>query len=215
MEVDRAAGLVFRGFAVGQAEGQLVFRERGKIDLTGGVTVPGQIDQVPFDVLLSAAPQFPGGGIPHHVSGVVVAVRAQRLPEPGVAGGVAAVAGQGPAVRAGPSVAAGVAGFRLAAAVVLAGAGVQADGPGVDRAEGRGGEGGEHEGMPGDGLGYALASGRPGADEVEGVAPVGLGAAGAGGGAAVAAGLVDGAVGQVVGADRAGDLAGRSIGVAD
>ena len=64
-------------------------------------------------------------------------------------------------------------------------------------------------------LGDALAAGEPGAEQVEGVAPVGLGAAGADVGAAVAAGLVDHLVGQVVGADRAGDLAGRRVDVAD
>ena len=85
----------------------------------------------------------------------------------------------------------------------------------MDRAEGRGGEGGEYERVPGHGLGDALAAGQPGADQVEGVAAVGFGAAGAGGGAAVAAGLVDHVVGQVVGADRAGDLSGRGVDVAD
>ena len=52
-------------------------------------------------------------------------------------------------------------------------------------------------------LGDALAADQPGADEVVGVAAVDLGAAGAGGGAAVAAGLVDHAVGQVPGWGRA------------
>ena len=118
-------------------------------------------------------------------------------------------------MRARSGVAAGVAGFGLAVAVLLAGAGVAADGPGVDRAEGRGGEGGEHDRVPGHGLGDALAAGQPGADQVEGVAPVGLSAAGAGGGPPVAARLVDHLVGQVVGADRAGDLAGRGVDVAD
>ena len=67
----------------------------------GDAAVLGELDEVAFDVLLGAAPQFPGGGIPDDVGGVVVAVRAQRLAEARIAGGVAAVAGQGPAVRAG------------------------------------------------------------------------------------------------------------------
>ena len=81
VEVDRAACLVLGGLAVGQAQGLLVFRERGKVDLAGCVTVPGEADQVAFDVLLGAAPQFPGGGVPHDVRGVVVAVGAQRFAE--------------------------------------------------------------------------------------------------------------------------------------
>ena len=47
-------------------------------------------------------------------------------------------------------VAAGVAGLRLAAAAGLVGAGVLADRAGVDRAEGRGGEGDEHGRVSGD-----------------------------------------------------------------
>ena len=189
--------------------------ERGK-DLAWPVAAAdGELDQVAFDVLLGAAPQFPGGGVPHDVGGVVVAVRAQRLAEAGVCWAVAAVAGQGAAVGAGAGVAAGVAGFGFAVAVLLARAGVEADGAGVDGAEGRGGEGGEHDRVAGDRIGDALAACEPGADEVEGVAAVGLGAAGAAGGAAVAAGLVDGLVGQVVGADGAGYLAGRGVDVAD
>jgi hypothetical protein len=128
---------------------------------------------------------------------------------------MAAVAGQGPPVRACSCVAAGMTGFGLAVAVLLACAGVEADGPGVDRAEGRGGEGREHDRVRGDGIGDALAARQSGAEQVEGVAAVGFGAAGAGGSAAVAAGLVDRPVGQVVGADRAGYLASDLVDVAD
>ena len=74
--------------------------------------------EVAFDVLLGAPPQFPGGGVPHDVGGVVVAVQTQRLAEAGVAGRVPPVAGQGAAVRAGAGVAAGVAGFGLAVAAL-------------------------------------------------------------------------------------------------
>jgi hypothetical protein len=98
--------------------------------------VLGEGDEVAFDVLLGAAPQFPDGGIPDDVGRVVVAVGAQGLSEVVIAGGVTAVTGQGAAVGAGSGVAAGMAGFGLAVAVLLPGAGVAADGPGVDRAAG-------------------------------------------------------------------------------
>ena len=50
--------------------------------------------------------------------------------------------------------------------------GLAAHPPGVHWPEGRGGEGGEHAGVRGDGLGDALASGQSGADELAGVALV-------------------------------------------
>ena len=154
VEVDGSAGLVLGGLAVRQADRGQVFGG------PGDAAVAGELDEVAFDVLLGAPPQFPGGGVPHDVGGVVVAVHAQRRPEARIAGGVPPVAGQGAAVRALSRVAAGVAGFGLAVAVLFAGAGVAADGPGVDRAEGRGGEGGEYERVPGHGLRDALASGQ-------------------------------------------------------
>jgi hypothetical protein len=55
--------------------------------------VLGELDEVTFDVLLGAAPQFSGGGIPDDMRRVVVAVRAKRLAEAVIAGGVTAVAG--------------------------------------------------------------------------------------------------------------------------
>ena len=122
---------------------------------------------------------------------------------------VAAGAGDVPAVRAAPLVA------------VAAGAARQ-DGPaahpaGVDGAEGRGGEGGEHARVRGNGLGDALAPGESGADELAGVALVDRRAGRADGLAAVPArgqqdpaglggGVVDGgqvAGGQVDGVDPA------------
>ena len=179
VEVDRAAGLVFGGFAVGDAHA------------VGQVAAAGELVEVPFDGLLGAPPQFAGAVVPHHVGGVVVAVRAQRLAEPGIVAGVAGEAGQLAAVRADSGVAAGVAGLGLAAAVGLVGAGVQPDRAGVDGAEGGGGEGGEHGRVGGDVRGDAFAADQPGADELEGVPPVGFGAGRAGGDAAVAAGFVD------------------------
>ena len=87
----------------------------------------GELVEVAFDGLLGAPPQLAGAVVPHHVRGVVVAVRAQRLAEPGIVAGMAVEAGQLAAVRAHVSLTPGVAGLRLAAAVGLAGAGVLAD----------------------------------------------------------------------------------------
>ena len=109
---------------------------------------------------------------------------------------MAGEAGQLAAVRAGFGVAAGVAGLRFAGAVSFAGAGVGPDGAGVDRAEGGGGEGGEHGRVSGDVFGDTFAADQPGAEELEGITAVGLGAGRARGGAAVAAGFIDHAVGQ-------------------
>ena len=115
VEVDRAAGLVFGGFAVGDAHA------------VGQVAAAGGGVEAPFDGLFGAPPQFAGVVVPHHMGGVVVAVGAQRLAEPGVLAGVAGEARHWAAVLAGSGVAAGVAGLRLAAAVGLVGAGVQPD----------------------------------------------------------------------------------------
>ena len=168
-----------------------------------------------FDGLLGAPPQLAGVVVPHHVGGVVVAVRAQRLPEPGIIGPVAGEAGELAAVRADLGVAAGVARLRLAPAVRLVHAGVGPDRAGVDRAEGRGGESGEHGRMAGDVFGDAFAADQPGADELEGIAAVGLRAARAGGDAAVAAGFVDHPVRQGRGRQGGGDFPGGGVGVVD
>ena len=77
----------------------------------------------------------------------------------------------------------------------------------------RGGEGDEHGGMGGHGRGDAFAADEPGADQLVGVAAVGLGAAGAGGGAPVAAWLVDHAVRHADGGDGAQELAGGRVDV--
>lgn len=65
------------------------------------------------------------------------------------------------------------------------------DVPVVNRAEGRGGEGGEDDRMPADGVGYALASGQATADDLVGVIGVDPGAVRALRFAAVAARLVE------------------------
>ena len=206
VEVDCAAGLVFGGLAVRDAD----------LAVCAQAAVPAAaLVEVAFDGLLGAPPQFAGVVVPHHVGGVVVAVRAQRLAELGVVAAVPGEAGGGAAVLAGDGIAAGVAGLRLAGAAGLVGAGVLADRAGVDGAEGRGGEGDEHGGVGGDGGGDALAADEPGADELVGVAAVGLGAAGAGGGAAVAARLVDHPVRHADRGDGAQELAGGGVDVAD
>src|SRR6185437_12570690 len=87
--------------------------------------------------------------------------------------------------------------------------------PGVDGPEGRGGERDEQGRVGGDRRGDALTADEPGPDELVGVAAVGLGAAGAGGEAAVAARLVDHSVRHAEGGDGAQELAGRGVDVAD
>src|SRR5690606_29197630 len=76
---------------------------------------------------------------------------------------------------------------------------VGGDGAGVDGSEAGGGEGDEECRVFGDGVRDAFAADQAGADEVEGVGPVGFGAGGADGGAAVFAGHVEHPVGHVVG----------------
>ena len=217
MEVDRAAGLVFGGLAVRDADrvDQAVGAVAAGNADRGDAAAAGELAEVAFDGLLGAPPQLACAVVPDHVGGVVVAVRAQRLAELGVVAAVAGEAGGGAAVLAGGGVAAGVAGGGAAGAAGLVGAGVLADRAGVDRAERRGGEGDEDGGVGGDGRGDAFAAGQPGADELVGVAAVGLGAAGAGGGAPVPARLVDHAVRHADRGDGAQELAGGRVDVAD
>ena len=146
---------------------------------------------------------------------VVVAVRAQRLSERGSSRSVAGEAGQrsGRAGRSG--VAAGMARLRLARARRFVGTGVQPHGPGVDGAEGGGGESREDGRVGGDVFGDAFAAGQPGADELESITPVGFGTGRACGGAAVPAGLVDDAVRQSPGRQRRDDLAGAGVNAVD
>ena len=128
--------------------------------------MPGEAGQVAGQVGGEPAPQVAGVGVEQHGGGVVVAVRAHRLAEPGIVFDVPGRAGDVAAVRAaaGVSVAAGAARQH----------GLAAHPPGVDRAEGRGGEGGEHARVRGDRLGDAFAAGQAGADELPGVALVDL-----------------------------------------
>jgi hypothetical protein len=170
---------------------------------------------VTFDGLLGAPPEFARLVVPYHVGGVVVAVRAQRLSEPGIIAGVPGEACGGTAMFAFGRVAASVAGLGLAAAAGLVRAGVLADRAGVDRAEGRGGEGDEYCRVSGDVRGDAFAADQPGADDVVGIAAVGLGAAGARGGSPVSAGLVDRPVRHADRGDGAQQFAGYGVDVLD
>ena len=183
VEVDRAAVLVFGGLSVGDADrghhaGLAV--TAGDPD-RGDAAVAGELAQVAFDGLLGAPPQLAGLVVPHRVGGVVVAVQAQRLAEPGVVTAMPDEAGGETAMLARDSIATVMAALRLAGAPGLVGARVLADRPGVDRAKGRGGEGDEDSRVGDHGRADALAADEPGADELVGIAALGLRAAGSGG----------------------------------
>src|SRR6185437_9069149 len=168
--------LVLSGLAVGDPDrwpGAQAALAVGDPD-GGYAACAGESGEVAFDGLLGAPPQFACGVVPHDVGGVVVAVRADRLPQDDIARAVAGKADTGSAVGADAAVAARMTGVRAAGAVVTVGAGVLTDDAGVDGAEGGGGEGGEDGRVGGDVLGDALAANQAGADELVGVAAVGL-----------------------------------------
>jgi hypothetical protein len=129
-----------------------------------------------FNGLLGAPPQLAREVVPDDLVVVVVAVQAQRLTEQRIVGIVAGEARRGLPVRAGPGVGAGAAGCGSAVAALPVAAGVAGDVPVVDRAEGRGGEGGEDDRVPADRGGDALAAGQAATDDLVGVAPVDPGA---------------------------------------
>jgi hypothetical protein len=213
VEVDGSAGLEFGGFAVGHPDR----RHRAVVALAVAdpygrqATATGELAKVTFDRLFGATPQFPGRVVPHHVGAVVVTAGTDRLAQPWVVAVVAGETHDRRAVLAGGGVAAGVAGIGAAGAPGPVGTGVVANGAGVHRAEGGGGEGGEHGRVRGDGLGDALATDQPGADDVVGVAAVGLGAGAADRVAAVPACLVDHLVGYVAGGVGPKQLPGRRV----
>ena len=97
VEVDCAAGLVFGGLAVRDADrvDRAVSAVAAGDPDRGDAPAAGELAEAAFDGLLGAPPQFAGGVVPHHVGGVVVAVRAQRLAEPGVVAAVPGEAGAG------------------------------------------------------------------------------------------------------------------------
>jgi hypothetical protein len=203
MEVDRAAGLVFGGFAVGYA-----YR-------LNHAAAAGELDEVSFDRLLGAPPQLTCLVVPDHVGPVVIAVRAERLAEPGVVAEMTGEAERGPAVLAGGGVAAGAARLGPARAAGPVGAGVPADRAGVDRAERGSGQGDKHGRVGSDGRIHAFAADQPGADDVVGIATVGLGTAGADRGTTVAARLIDSPVRHADRRDGTQQLASAGIDVLD
>jgi hypothetical protein len=143
------------------------------------------------------APQLGRVPLPDHVSGVVVAVRAERGPEPVVVLVVAGVAPQRPPVRAEGLVAAGPAGSLVAEP--------------VDRSERGGGEGGERARVLGDRGGDALAAGQAGGDQLPGIALVSAAARLAGRCATVPARDPGGAVELQCGGISGADLAGGGV----
>ena len=102
VEVDRAAGLVFGGLAVRDADriDQAGLAVASGDPDRGDAAAAGELAEAAFDGLLGAPPQLTGLVVPHHVGGVVVAVRAQRLAEFGVVAAVPGEAGVVAAVRA-------------------------------------------------------------------------------------------------------------------
>lgn len=132
VEMDHAAVLIFGGLAVREPdERDPAAVALAVVDPDEQATLDGELAEATLDGLLGAPPQFPGVVVPHDLAGVVVAVQAQRLAEPGIVAAVPSPADQGPAVRADLGVVPSVAGFGLAAAVGPIGAGVLPDGPGV------------------------------------------------------------------------------------
>jgi hypothetical protein len=160
-----------------------------------------QLAAKPYD---GSPPQLGCMGVPHDGGLIVVAVWAQRPAQAGVGFPVPLAAGKPPAmgavVRLPPWPAAGDP------------ATVGGD-AGVDRAEGGGGEGGEHAWVGGDRLGNSFAACQPGSDELVGVGAVGLGARWADRSAPVATRDVDRLVRQVLGIQAADDLSGGGVDV--
>ena len=154
VEVDDAACLVFGDLDVADRDD---VAELGEGQAGEAGEVAGQVGGEP-------APQVTGVGVEQHGGGVVVAVGTQRAAKQGVVVGVAARAGDVAAVRA--------AALLVVASRSAGQHGLAALAPGVDRAEGGGGEGGEHARVGGDGRRDALAAGQSGADELAGVALV-------------------------------------------
>ena len=123
-----------------------------------------QAAQVARQVGGEPPPQRGGVQVEQHRGLVVVAVGAHRAAEPGVIVGVPDRAGDVAAVRAGP-----LAGITAGTARKH---GLAPHAPGVDRAERRGGQGGEHARVSRDRFGDALAADEARADELAGIALV-------------------------------------------
>ncbi len=189
VEVRDASCLHFGDLAVGQ------------LDLDAVLLAPAS--EGVFGAFHGAAPQFAGQGVPDDLVVVVVAVQAKRGAEDLFAVAVGLVAALVDAVGAEVGLAAGAA--RLVAELPVVASDLAS---GVDGSEGWRGEGDEGAGVLCDGCGDAFAAPESGEDELVGVGAVDLCAGGADGGAAVAAGFVDDAVGHVVGVAGGDDPAG-------
>jgi hypothetical protein len=151
VEVDDAAGLVLGDLDEPDAHPAA----------QGLLGDPGQAGQAAEQVGDEPAPRVTCVRVEQHRGFVVVAVGAHGLTQAGIGLDVAGGAGDVAAVRAaaGLGVAAGSAGQH----------GLAANPAGVDRAERRGGEGGEHARVAGDRLRDALTPGEARADELAGV----------------------------------------------
>jgi hypothetical protein len=155
MQVHQAAVLVLRHLHVGHPD-LLVQTLLGD---------PKQLGELSGEVDRRAAPQLAEQVVPHDGALVIEAVRAQRLPEARVLGGVHAAAGQRDAVAADRPLPARMAPERLT---------VRAEDVGVHDPERRCCERREERRVPGHGVGDAFAAFEAGRDEVVGVAAVAL-----------------------------------------
>ena len=180
VEVDDAASLHLGGFAEREPHGRhpaatqpslLVFVDDGDV---GDAARPGEPVDGPVDGDGGASPQFAGHQVPHHVRVVVVAVETKRAAQPGIGVVVPGVAGEFDAMRADGQVAAGVAGFGAAVAVLAPRARVLTDDAGVDLTERRRGEGREHGRMPGHVFRDAFTAYQAGTQDLVGVTLVQL-----------------------------------------
>jgi hypothetical protein len=178
MEVDDAAPLVFSN--LGERDPDLGRKcSVGEPRLAGQSTAQGHRE---------AAPQFGRAGVEKHRAGVVVAVRAQRLPEQRIIPRVPGGARQPDAVRADFTAPTGPTPQEPTVFLPID----------MHRTERWRRERGEHARMLGNGGGQALAAAEPGSDHLVGVGAVVLGTGRAAGSAAGlagdrqdAAGLVD------------------------
>lgn len=158
VEVDHAAALEFRDLD----------KRHPAPPTELGRAQPGLVSEGAADGDGEPAPQFRGVPVERDVGGVVVAVRADRLPQPRVIFGMNGGAPARPPVRAQSGCPAG------RSAVGTAGA------SGVDGSEAGCGEGGEHQGVRSDGFGNAFASaGGARVEQLPHIAGVFVGAGGA------------------------------------
>jgi hypothetical protein len=195
VEVDRTASLVLGHLRVAHPDQPLHL----------GLADAGQVGQGAIDGhAQGAAPQLGRQRVPQGKPRPVEAVVTQWPAEGVDLGlGVTVPAGDGAAVLA---LGLGIAGPARHGGAVLGAAG-------VDRPEGRRGEGHEQPRVGGDSLGQALAAAQPGGDQVPGVPAIGLGAGRADAGPAVAVRLEQHPVRLVLGGVGLADFAGTLVGL--